>query len=711
MIIALAATLLVCPLSAFGAPKRTQATLTTVEELPIDKFDEYPAGSFPPAPWQRLKPGNANADFALLTASESPFVGNLATGKGLTMTVTGAKGDPGDGIERKFTPAPPGPEFLGFDFRLGDADGSHTGLDVRCQLLDANGRGLSITMSAASGLIAAGTHVANLIGGQWYHAACKIEGGKIASFGLTPFPQKNPTVECRNIALPVTGPYDTLCFSNSGDATQRGSWSIDNVLMAGQVDAPRNAWWPFDQLPIDALRASVKKVFVYYFPIYSAGPDSEDPSLSWYSRTIMNPTTLAQYHADRAGAGTEFEYCPLPYPPLEKLAERHAEWVRAREHEVRLARQMGIDGFFVDFEAFPSPSGGKYFNEVALSLVEAAQKVDPTFKIVPAIYGPDGVPGGATDEKAVEFANCEIVKQVLTQPNLYRLADGRVVITSYYPEAYPASWWRKAMDELEKNGIKVAFIPQFNSITHLAEFAPISYGMNNWGPRSPGKYDWVERVKPFGVKSVFPIVEQDVRTRGVWYMESCNSSLLRDLWSQTIANNADWAFIDTWSDYTEQAQAPSRSIGYAPFDIDTYYTQWFKTGKQPQIVRDVLYYFYRNQHTATASTHGKPWVLRAPWGENNESTARNEIELLAFLKAPGKLQVQVGKQTFTRDAPAGITPFKVPLPPALAFTPRFTLQRNGTTVVSRSGQYPVLDKPEYGNMMYHSGVISPNAAP
>jgi len=53
----------------------------------------------------------------------------------------------------------------------------------------------------------------------------------------------------------------------------------------------------------------------------------------------------------------------------------------------------------------------------------------------------------------------------------------------------------------------------------------------------------------------------------------------------------------------------------------------------------------------------------------------DEIELLAFLKRPGKLQIQLGDKI----------------------------------VVSQPGQYSVLDKNEYANMLYHSGVISPAA--
>ncbi len=682
----------------------------SVEELPIDKFDEYQAGSLPPAPWLRLKPAAPGVDFALRTEGESPFVGNKVTGKGLTMTISSSGAGAGDGIERKFTPAPPGDEFFAFDFVVAPPDSAGRSLDLVCELVDSQGKGLTLTIGTTSGLVASSAagdrHVSDIEGGVWHHLTATISASRTVALTVTRFGSKTAFASAGAIGLPDAEPPDTLRLRNAEAKDQHGSWTVDNILMAGQVDTSRATWWPFDQVPLNQLRASDKKVFIYYFPIYTAGPTSEDPSLSWYSRTIMNPTLLTK--PDRAIAGTEFEYCPLPYPPGEKLADAHAEFVRAREHEVRLARQMGIDGFFVDVWAFPNQPG-EYFNEQAISLMEASARIDPGFKIIPAIYGPEE----ATDDAAVKFANSSIIKRVLAQPNLYKLDDGRVVISSWYPERYPASWWAKALAELEKNGTRMAFVPQFNSTNHLKEFSPISYGMANWGPRTPGHYGWVSSVKGLTTKTVFPIVEQDVRTRGGAYFESCGSELFRDLWSTAIGDNADWAFINTWSDYTEQAQAPSRAVGFAPFDIDAYYTQWFKTNKQPEIKRDVLYYFYRIQHSRAVPAHAEPWTLLQPYancGKTGASGSFDQIELLAFLKAQGRLSIQVDEKVYTVDAPAGITSFVAPLPAGKTFAPVFSLTRGKEVVLSRAGQYSVLDKVEFGNMVYHSGVITPAAA-
>ena len=226
--------------------------------------------------------------------------------------------------------------------------------------------------------------------------------------------------------------------------------------------------------------------------------------------------------------------------------------------------------------------------------------------------------------------------------------------------------------------------------------------MAHWGPRIPKDFNWVGATRQLTGKVIFPIVEQDVRTRGCILMEAENSTLLRRLWEQAIGDKADWAFIYTWSDYTEQAMAPSTFIGFAPYDLNTYYSQWFKTGRQPKIVRDTLYYFYRRNHSDVDPGKGVKWSFK------QGGAPRNEIELVAFLTEPGTLSIMIAGQVYEKDAQAGIVSFKVPLPKGKTFVPEFALRRNGKTVISGQGHYSILDKVEFPHMIYCSGVIAPD---
>ena len=139
--------------------------------------------------------------------------------------------------------------------------------------------------------------------------------------------------------------------------------------------------------------------------------------------------------------------------------------------------------------------------------------------------------------------------------------------------------------------------------------------------------------------------------------------------------------------------------------LNAYYTQWFKTGKQPAIVRDTLYYFYRKNRTDVDPGKGVTWSFR-----RDGATAANDIELLAFLAAPGTLRITVAGKVHEMAAPRGITSFKVPMPKDTAFVPEFALLRGGKPVVAKPGHFAVLDKVEYPNMLYGSGVIAPERA-
>ena len=151
-------------------------------------------------------------------------------------------------------------------------------------------------------------------------------------------------------------------------------------------------------------------------------------------------------------------------------------------------------------------------------------------------------------------------------------------------------------------------------------------------------------------------------------------------WRSAIDGDADWVQIVTWSDFSESSEiepytdATLRSdIGTGFYDLNAYYAAWFLSGKRPSITHDVLYYFYRREPSSAASPS------QGTFRRVGNTPAEDEIELLAFLTAPGAITVSIGGHDFTQNAPAGITSFKVPLQPG---TPEFSVARGGSTVFS-----------------------------
>ena len=685
----------------------------SVEELPLDRFDDYMAGSTPPHPWKFVGKLNKDINLTLQAGEESPFCANKVTGKGLVCKDDSTNAGHGVGICTTFTSPPNDDIYLGFDFKYQNSkNGQNLELTARMvgkekQTFDINiGKNNILSINDKTGKI---VELYKLKPGHWYHLGMTIRKDKTAFSKIFDF-QKDRKKAINLPSVKVNLPKDvrTLKFISNGPDLRIGSWMVDNVCMAGKVDAPRYANWPFEQAPLAELRKSPKKVFTYYF-IYGSGHDSRDPGLAWYTRTVRNPS--GNKKKDRVGAGTELLYRPLPRPPLKDGLSRDQVLALARQEEIKLAIQQGLDGFLVDFWMKPHPTNGQaYFSKNSFLILDGAAKLDPTFKIIPAVYcntKKNGVNGEAdADVDPIEYANSPIVKRILKHPAIMRLPDGRVVFSQWLTEKHSPDWWRKVMAECEKNGTPIALVGQFNSLGKLKEFAPICYAMANWGPRTPGDYDWVKMVRDLGPKSVYPIVLQDVRTRGCSLWEAQNSRLLRGLWTQAIEDKADWAFIYSWSDFSEHAVQPSTCIGFAPYDLSAYYTQWFKTGKQPEITRDVLYYFHRQHHTEVKQLKGDKWKFRAEGEYGDMST--NKIELVALLKEPGRLEINVAGKIYYKEAPAGITVIKAPLPKNKSFVPEFSLIRDGKKEVLGKSRYKVFEKVEFPNMLYCSGSITGN---
>ncbi|RRJ97579.1 hypothetical protein Ga0100231_003490 [Opitutaceae bacterium TAV4] len=703
----------------------------TVEQLPVDRFDEYEAGKLPPHPWRLIgaEPGMLpkGIELALLADGESLFPGNKITGKGLVFrTKSMTEGTHGVGIATSFVPPPEGDVYLGFDFRFlrpsADEEAVDAtmsmGMELACDLTDENGRGLQLRLNREEGLrmLAAEAgdkgvnewkKIAPLSYDLWFHVGVTVSADNRVSFVLfTERDKKKPVgLGLESLRLPDAGALSELRFYNASGDARRGGWAVDNVCMGGQVDADRAEWLPFRQESASVMRAEKRKVFAYYYPIYSSEWSSADPGLSWYVRTTLNAST--EVDPRRKNAGTKIFYHPLPRPPMAAGLSKEEELIRAMEEEVRLGIQMGLDGFVVDFFSYPK-SSTEVFNRRSFALVEAARRVDSGFKIIPAPYtttNKNGVNGeGDPDTDPAYYAQSPVFRHLWEAPAVLRTEDGRMVFSMWLPERHSTGWWQAALAEMERLGMRVAFLPQFNSTGRLAEFAPISLGMANWGPRSPIRTNWVETARKHTALVVAPVAPHDIRSRGSIFWEAANFSAQRRMWQTAIEDQAEWVFINTWSDFSEQAMAPATAIGFAPYDIAAYYTQWFKTGRQPEITRDVLYYSYRRHHSDLKPARGIKWTLKQEGG--GHAAVRDEIELLGFLLEPGELRIVINGEMHTRQAEAGITSFKVPLPVAdKVLVPEFSLTRGGRTVVSGSGRYAVLNKIEYPNMLYHSGVL------
>jgi len=292
-----------------------------------------------------------------------------------------------------------------------------------------------------------------------------------------------------------------------------------------------------------------------------------------------------------------------------------------------------------------------------------------------------------------------------THDSAYRLADGRYVLSSFKAEGKPVEWWQSLIVELKNtHGISVAFIGVMLELSDetIVAFAPISYALSIWGPRSPSGVatipDIAGRVHRAGVKWMAPVAVQDVRHQSLIYAEAGNTETLRASWARAESDRADLVQMITWNDYSESTHfAPSVAHGSAFLDVNGYFATQFKTGMLPVISSDELVVSHRVQQYGS-----RPTVQRTSMSSRlSRSTTRprDTVEVITLLQAPALVTVRVGLTSTTFDAPAGFAARTVPLVPGRVGA---EATRNGQIVTVVNSPHRVRSTVERWDLQYYA---------
>jgi hypothetical protein len=452
----------------------------------------------------------------------------------------------------------------------------------------------------------------------------------------------------------------------------------------------------------DVLFKSSKKVFAHYFYPFPVSIDNKSPTTDYYNVQYLSKNGESGKWLPQGGF--------LRQRPLGVNPSSDPHWQQLNmQHEVTTAIARGITGFAFDVLSLDEATNP---NSHLQLMLKAAQAVDSRFKIM---VMPDITVFGSDADAVVK-----VIASVAGSPAAYRLGDGRLVASAFDASLNSPAWWASVLSRLKAQGINVAFVPTFlNWNTYADLYAPVSYGFGDWGTATPdGGSSLLDEPSiahgAFNKIFMTPVDPQQFRPKDFQYWEAGNSAAFRNAWSSSIKGDTDWVQLVTWNDLSESGEiAPytdatlQRTIGTGYYDLNGYYATWFLTGKEPAITHDVLYYFYRREPTtANVAAQGQKDHVTA-------STAENDIELLAFLTAPGELKITIGGKTYTQNAAAGMVSFKVPSQPGV---PLFTLSRNGTDVFSFEGGVQIYGTngipSGVGDMTYwsgsaaHSGVCS-----
>ena len=460
---------------------------------------------------------------------------------------------------------------------------------------------------------------------------------------------------------------------------------------AATAATTRTGALPFDLPSVGALRASPRKAFANWVPSLPISLDNKAPAVDYYQRNYLSPTGENSKHAAYGGY--------LRDRPMGRAPLTAANWrLEDMKTEVRSAISEGIDGFTVVVYNFPA-AGRTNSQWTNLTLMmQAAAAVDPGFKIIPM---PDmtGALSG-TDVGTMSKRMAELGRY----PAAYRL-NGGLVLSPFTAERKPASWWNSVKTTMRNSyGTPVTFWPLIQNEQKWApSFAPISYGLANWGNRDPG---WnnpntaggpvgrLNKIQAMGKKWMQPVSMQDERPREGRYFEAANTQNLRNTWEITRKGAAEYVQLTTWNDLPEgSGMLPSANHGFTFLDINAYYLTWWKTGVQPAIKRDAIYLTHRKHKVAAKPTFGQRVLMKRDGG----TAPRDTVEALTFSKAAGTVNITVGGRTTSCAVDAGVDTCTVPLS---AGTVSAKLVRGGTTVSSLTSPTKVTDAPRVQDFEY-----------
>ncbi|NCB05522.1 MAG: hypothetical protein EOM69_08375, partial [Clostridia bacterium] len=184
-------------------------------------------------------------------------------------------------------------------------------------------------------------------------------------------------------------------------------------------------------------------------------------------------------------------------------------------------------------------------------------------------------------------------------------------------------------------------------------------------------------------------------------------------WEGAIRDDATWVEMVTWNDWGEVSYFCPFGSAYetalwnghwgamlshtALLDASRYYIAWYKTGKQPAITEDVLYYAFR--------THPKDLAVS---GKLPRGAARlvDAAFVSLFLTAPAQLTFRSGTTVTNVMAQAGITHLALPFAPGAQ---RFVLSRNAETIIDKTAEHAISATDPWGNFNLFSGSAKPLA--
>lgn len=426
--------------------------------------------------------------------------------------------------------------------------------------------------------------------------------------------------------------------------------------------------------------------------------------------------------------------------------------IAAYEREIEQARVLGIDGFALNAGGWLQQP---YYVRYAAQMFEAATRLNNGFKLMFSADFCCGNTAADVEDMMRRFANNPRYARVYFKNDgrfvLTTFAGEKLGVggwkqiredlaTGEHPSTARFANALKSVSGAPSNaGMKVYLVPAFFWGGETPDAAAVERGESGWRDVIDGSFYWgiagvpgsgggldnarssdayARVVHAAGKLYMAPVAVQFWGANANRYYEYSGGHGMRAMWASAMESKADWVEIITWNDFIEgtyvlpmddpgmdagvndlgSSGIPAGTRGYfhshaAAGQLMSYYIRWYKTGVQPAITKDAIYWFYRTQPAAVDA--GVPPV------KNRFGPVKDVIYVTANLTAAGTLRVESGGRVTTLEIAAGSHDVAVPF--GVGDAPRFTLLRGGGVVLRGRGIDRIEASPKYNDFYYSTG--------
>ena len=436
--------------------------------------------------------------------------------------------------------------------------------------------------------------------------------------------------------------------------------------------------------------------------------------------------------------------------------------IAAYEREIQQAQAAGIDGFALNAGGWLNQN---YYIIYSAQIFEAAVRLNSGFKLMFSADMCCGNGINDVEDMVRRFANDPRYSQVYFKFNgkvVLTTFSGDGMGTSFWQQVRSdlatgsnPSTTAEPSALAEVSGppsnapLNIFLVPAFFWGGEIPTLSSVQQGFSQWSatidgsfywgiagvPGSGGSLDQIPSSEDYasvvhggGKLYMAPICLQFWGANADRYYEYSGAAGMRKMWMDAInVSHPDWVEIITWNDFIEGSYVspiddpnkyqfanfldttgvPATTLGYfhshqGATALLPYFIQWYKTGVQPTITNDSIYWFYRTQ--SLNFNAGTPAVSPS----TNFGPMADVIYVTANLPAPATLKVTSGSQVSTFNLPAGSSDVQAPF--SVGTTPTFELDRGGVAVIpATSGTDAISASPQFNDYYYSTGFV--NGAP